>query len=350
MKKLMRYFALSLMLCFIFLPATKVKADNNVWVTSYSAGEITVQWNKLNESQLTQLISGKTEGTKLNYYIGIGTSEDAANANAINNNVTDRNAFTFQNLEAGTTYVVKLKYIIVEPAHKDAAGKDVPATVVDASTLVSYASASALTKPNVPTNVRATFWSLDRDKLVVEWDQVGNASGYIVSFEDSDGDKATKEVTERKLELNTEETRYFKIRVKAFVKTADGNTREESDYSEQAYTFAQPLINETDDGYDVQIKNKTMMLSWERIKEATGYEVYVGTKKNGKYTKVKTIKNNRTTSAKIKYYNGKRFSPKKEYYVYVICYRTSKGKTTRTTSSYVVNYRKGDTYLTLKRN
>lgn len=37
-------------------------------------------------------------------------------------------------------------------------------------------------------------------------------------------------------------------------------------------------------------KKRTAVISWKKVKGASGYEVYRSTKKNGKYKKIKTIK------------------------------------------------------------
>ena len=38
------------------------------------------------------------------------------------------------------------------------------------------------------------------------------------------------------------------------------------------------------------VQIRTAVISWKKVKGASGYEVYRSTKKNGKYKKIKTIK------------------------------------------------------------
>ncbi len=45
-------------------------------------------------------------------------------------------------------------------------------------------------------------------------------------------------------------------------------------------------------------KSTQAEISWKRDKKASGYAIYMSTKKNGKYEKIKVIKNNKTTSYK----------------------------------------------------
>ncbi len=351
MKKLMRYLALSMMFCLIFLPATKVRAAG-LSVTGYTTNEITVHWDSVDNNQAIQnartyqpTIFRSDLSQYVKYVIGCGGDENGANSNC-NTDVSDKNYYTFSGLNGGSRYYITVKYYVVQPAQKDPLDKTGKTITKEATTTPqTIGTVSQITKPNTPSNVRTTFWSLGQDKLVVEWDMDGNYTGFDVQYKDSEYDLRKKTVNEKKITLNTEFTKYYKIAVRAYI-DIDGK-REYGDLSDELYTFAQPNINETDDGYDIKIKSGKMKISWEKIGQATGYEIYVGTRKNGPYKKVKTIKNKDKTSASFKY-NGKKFNPKKEYFVYVVSVRTKNGKTTRSSASQVFNYRKGDTYMTLR--
>ena len=63
-------------------------------------------------------------------------------------------------------------------------------------------------------------------------------------------------------------------------------------------------------------------LTWKKVKAATGYEVYQATKKNGKYTKVKTVKKNKVVTCKTK-----SLKRKKTYFFKVRTYRKVAGTT-----------------------
>ena len=62
-------------------------------------------------------------------------------------------------------------------------------------------------------------------------------------------------------------------------------------------------------------------MKWKKVSGANGYEIYRATTKNGKYTNIKTIKNNSTTS----YINSK-LASKKGYYYKVRAYINVNGK------------------------
>lgn len=68
-------------------------------------------------------------------------------------------------------------------------------------------------------------------------------------------------------------------------------------------------------------KTKKAVITWKKVKNADGYQIYRATKKSGKFKKIKTIKGN----AVVKYTN-KKLKKNKKYYYKVRAYRTVKGK------------------------
>ncbi len=69
-------------------------------------------------------------------------------------------------------------------------------------------------------------------------------------------------------------------------------------------------------------KSKKVTLSWKKVSDASGYEVYRATSKNGKYTKIKTIKSGKT----VKYVDSKKLKTNKKYYYKVRAYKKVNGK------------------------
>ena len=61
-------------------------------------------------------------------------------------------------------------------------------------------------------------------------------------------------------------------------------------------------------------------LTWTKVSKATGYEIYYSTKKNGKYTKLKTV----SKSSKRKYVD-KGLARGEKYYYTIRAYRTANG-------------------------
>lgn len=67
---------------------------------------------------------------------------------------------------------------------------------------------------------------------------------------------------------------------------------------------------------------KKATIEWDKDKQASGYTIYMATKKDGEYKKVKKIKKNSTTE-----YTVKNLKPKKMYYFKVCSYKKIDGKT-----------------------
>ena len=67
---------------------------------------------------------------------------------------------------------------------------------------------------------------------------------------------------------------------------------------------------------------KKAKIEWEKDTQASGYTIYMSTKKDGKYKKVKKIKSNKTTE-----YTVNNLKPKKMYYFKVCSYKNVGGKT-----------------------
>lgn len=322
MKKILKYMTLSMMLCLLAVPAVKVKAAGFLgFKTTSNSAEFS--W---------PAVSGAA-----NYAIGYSTenqtkaNEAASDAKAATTTAT---SYSLTNLQSGTKYYIAVK--------------------ADNETAPSV-QAFIYTNPAKPANIRQTRWTYTSDKLSVEWDCDGKADGYQVVYTDSDGDQYTKTVTEKKIEgLDTTETRYYKIIVRSFINITETNQKLYSDFSDTFTTFAQPRFDEAEDGYALSItKGGKLKMSFERIKEATSYEIYVGTKKNGKYTKVKTVPQRSGKSITVTTKNkGKKFSKKKDYFVYVVGCRknASTGKVDKSSSTYVAYIHNGEAYMTLKKN
>ena len=72
----------------------------------------------------------------------------------------------------------------------------------------------------------------------------------------------------------------------------------------------------------VKSKKRTLKVTWEKVKEATGYKIQYSLKKNFKKSKIKTVKKASTTSLTIK-----KLKSKKKYYIRIRTYKIVGGKT-----------------------
>ena len=71
-----------------------------------------------------------------------------------------------------------------------------------------------------------------------------------------------------------------------------------------------------------KLKKNQVKLTWKKVKNATGYEVYQSMKKNSGYKKVKTITKNKTVT-----YKAGKLKKKKTYYFKIRTYRKAGGTT-----------------------
>lgn len=128
------------------------------------------------------------------------------------------------------------------------------------------------------------------------WNPVSGADGYqIYRYEEN-----TRKYTRIKTIPDPEKTSYSKtmeygttyaFRVRAFRKTADGG---------RIYGTFSPITRITtapEKIANLSVKKKTSkkaVLRWNPAASAQGYQIYKSTKKNGTYTRIKTVKNAKT--------------------------------------------------------
>ena len=148
------------------------------------------------------------------------------------------------------------------------------------------------------------------------WKAVTGASGYkVVIYK---GSKAVKTVYTTKTSYTfsklTKGTTY-KVTVRAY-KTING-TRVYS----TGYTTLTTATKPGTPTLKVTAGSKKATLSWNKQAGATGYVVYMATSKNGKYTKIATLKGNTKVS-----YTKTGLTKGKTYYFKVAAYETVGGK------------------------
>ncbi len=318
MKKIGRLLGVMFAAALVLVSGKGVKAaDSDLSIYNRTTTSVTVQWNSLPEA------SG--------YYVGIGDSKESASADADSKKTFIGNtSHTFSNLTSGQNYYVNVKYFINN----------------NISTLYEYGNIAIVTTVTAPTGLKQTSWTRAEGKVTVTWNQSSGAEGYDVRII-SDDETRIKTVTENKYTFAMDPGKSCKVQVRAYSQV--GGSKQYSEYSEELSLFSQPVIKETEEGYAVTIEKKKMKVKWYAQDVADGYEVYVSAKKNTGYKKVKTIKNGSKGSATIAKFNGKKFSPKKKYYVYVASYIYSNGKKIQSGSNYVVYYNNKNTYLTIKK-
>ncbi len=157
-------------------------------------------------------------------------------------------------------------------------------------------------------------------KLLISWKKDSKADGYRIYMSKSKNGKYQKIKTIRdkntteyiKSGLNQNTAYYFKIRS---YKIIDGKLKF-SDYSNVIKKTMPPRL------YSVKVKDyNKARIHWKKDSKADGYKIYMSTSKNGKYTKIKTIKDKNTTE-----YVKSRLDPDTYYYFKIRSYKKVKGK------------------------
>ncbi len=133
-------------------------------------------------------------------------------------------------------------------------------------------------------------------RVSFQWDAVAGADGYQIYRYDAQSKKYTRMKTIAEADRTTyskamEYATAYKFRVRAFDTSADG-TRIYGKFSSYVkVTTAPAKVAKLSVS---QQKTGKAVLKWETAQSVEGYQIYRSTKKNGTYTRVKTVKNGNT--------------------------------------------------------
>ena len=152
--------------------------------------------------------------------------------------------------------------------------------------------------------------------IAFSWKKVDHADGYELYEYNAKTkkDKLIKRVTNPSQVTFSKSYAYattYSFRMRAF-RNGEGG-RVYGNYSSVVKATVSPANVK---GISAYYKNNTSVsVVWKKVSGASGYEVYRSTKKNGKYTRVKTIKKGSTISAAISHKKGKAYYYKVRAYV-----------------------------------
>lgn len=192
-------------------------------------------------------------------------------------------------------------------------------TTITATSITGISKTYNITvKPNVPQSVKATSKTIT--SIDVTWGASYNATGYYIYRSTSKtgtykkvGSSTTTTYTDKGLTKG--KTYYYKV--VAYV-SSDGQ-KVTSGYSNVASGKATSPAPATISAK--KAKTKVAKITWGKSTGANGYEVYMATSKNGKYTKIATINKASTLS-----YTKSGLTNGKTYYFKVRSYITVNGK------------------------
>lgn len=224
---------------------------------------------------------------------------------------TQAKSYTINNLASGSEYYIKVESL---SASNQVGNSD---TLYDAITL-----------PATLKNLKQDRWYYFIHVLDVDWADIESATGYQVKLINSSG-KVVKSLNSSysSTSFGSMKDEVYTVIVRAYT-TFNGKTY----YTpwSKIYCFNQARIK------SVKVSSKKLKVSWGKVGGATGYDIYVSTKKTSGYKKVKSVGKN-TTKATISKFNKKSFSSKKTYYVYVITKKKIGSKTYCSSSLYYWN-------------
>lgn len=271
----------TLLFC-MFLLGHPVKANASVRQTGQTQNSVTITWD------------GDTKALNYKIYITEDYSKDPVLLTILNK--TQKN-YTINNLKAGTEYYVRVKY-----DYNSSSGS---------TPEYSEGSVYIKTTPGKVTGLKQDKWYYFALSFYAIWDKQNGVDGYEYNVWDNKGNKKSSgTVSYPSFSVSKiSNTVIYTGQVRAY-STINGQ-KIYGEWSEKAYFFTQPRIK------SAKVSNNTLTVKWSKVGGATGYEVYISTKPQTGYKKVKTV-GKKKSSAKIKKFNKKKISGKKKYYVYIV--------------------------------
>lgn len=172
----------------------------------------------------------------------------------------------------------------------------------------------------VPPAVSSIGVKTKSNKVKISWSKTEYATGYRVYRATSKNGKYTQltsiydSETTSYFDTTAKSGKQYYYKVKVFSIVNNTEYRSPSSKAKSINFMKTPTLTIT--SYNDQTK-----LTWNKIENATGYKIYRATSKNGKYTRIKTIKGNKT----FKYWD-KNIKKEKQYYYKISVYTTINGK------------------------
>lgn len=287
MKKRMKTVLLTCMtflLLLIMIPGTKVNAAS-LEQTDATQNSITIAWEAQNKA--------------LNYQIVLITYDKQyqRTETLLATLPATQTSYTISRLSAGTAYSIQVKY-------------DYPGYSSTYSSPLGYLY-NAKTLPGKVTNVKQSRWYYFIKSFQTEWDKQTAADGYEYQVTTSSNKKkASGESSYNNLSVEKiKNNMVYIVRVRAY--TVLNGQKIYGPWSDKCYCFTQPRIT------GIKQSGNKLTIKWGKVSGATGYDVYLSTKKTSGYKKVKSVgsKTNQVTISKFK---GKKLSTKKTYYFYIV--------------------------------
>lgn len=172
----------------------------------------------------------------------------------------------------------------------------------------------------------ANYWK-NLKEVNIAWDGVTFADGYQAQVYQGTSKKAMstlKTGSSYVYAKNINTKNFYKVRVRAYT-TINGQVKYGA-WSTYTYFAQQPTVELK------FVNSKKLKISWNKVKGATSYSVYMSTSQKTNYKKIKTLKKSKTSLTVTKF-KKKSLSKKKRYYVYVVANKKVGKKTIKSAVS-----------------
>ena len=227
-----------------------------------------------------QILWDKVTGAD-GYHVYMSTSKDGNYTNIADCQGEAVTNYTKSGLTKNTTYYFKVEAYVKEDQGKTGALSSVASNKIYLAT---------------PTNVKATVKSYN--SIGLTWSKVKDADYYWIYSATSKNGKYSKVAT-----VTTTSFTHTNLKFKQsyFYKIVAVNkfTSGELTSGTSSIVTAAPNLTTVTNLKVSQSTYHSVKLTWNKVSGATGYEVYRATSKNGKYTKVSTVKTNTYTNSKL---------------------------------------------------
>ena len=155
-----------------------------------------------------------------------------------------------------------------------------------------------------PANIRPAIENAVGSSVVLAWEEVEKAQGYVV-YKYNESKQAFEKITE------TTDTYYFaenlkgatdySFAVKAFTKVGDKT------YFSPAYLSSKITTKLPAPSVKAEASYKSAVISWNTVKGAEGYEIYMAQSDSDDFIRIGTTKNNYFNATKLNLYEVYRF-------------------------------------------
>ena len=237
------------------------------------------------------------------YTVQLGSS--SSDMKVVSSLASSATSYTIAGLAAGSRYYVRLEYTYTSGS----------------KTSSDYYYDYFITTPGKVTNVHQDKWWYFAKDFEVVWDKqpyYGNKYEYLVKTSKGKTKDSGTTSSSSLFVNNISNSMIYTVQVRAS-NVINGKTYT-GDWSDVCYCFTQPRVKYA------KVKGNKLTIKWGKVTGATGYDVYVSTKPKKGYKKVKSAKS-KASSVTISKLKGKKISPKKKYYVYVVTKKKVNGKT-----------------------